>query len=139
MPEDGQKGDTPENAFSGVSPSGAPSGPSGAEVVVRRVVCGIPPGRVATYGQVAREAGLGRRARFVGCVMARLPAGSDVPWHRVVCAGGRLAFAPDTESYRRQRARLEQEGVAFSGQRVDMRQHGWRATLDELLWGGGHS
>lgn len=102
---------------------------------VRRVVCEIPPGRVATYGQVAREAGLGRRARFVGRVMAGLPAGSEVPWHRVVCAGGRLAFAPDTESYRRQRARLEQEGVAFSGQRVDLRQHGWRATLDELLWG----
>lgn len=132
MPEDGKKGDTPKNAFSGVSPSGA-------EEVVRRAVCGIPPGRVATYGQVARDAGLGRRARFVGRVMSRLPAGSEVPWHRVVCAGGRLAFAPDTEAYRRQRTQLEQEGVAFSGQRVDMRQHGWRATLDELLWGEGHS
>lgn len=102
---------------------------------VRRVVSLIPPGRVATYGQVAREAGLGRRARFVGRVMARLPEGSDVPWYRVLCAGGRLAFAPDTESYRRQRARLEEEGVSFAGHRVDLGRHGWRVTLDELLWG----
>ncbi|MFU8821612.1 MAG: MGMT family protein [Gammaproteobacteria bacterium] len=73
---------------------------------VRRVVSLIPPGRVATYGQVAREAGLGRRA-----------------------------FPPDTESYHRQRARLEEEGVSFTGHRVDLGHHGWRATLDELLWG----
>jgi len=102
---------------------------------VRNIVSAIPAGRVATYGQVAREAGLGRRARFVGRVMARLPAGSRVPWHRVVCAGGRLAFDPDTASYRRQRARLEQDGVAFKGARVDLARHGWRVTLDELLWG----
>lgn len=109
-----------------------------AEERVRRIVSSIPPGRVATYGQVAREAGLGRRARFVGRVMARLPAGSAVPWHRVLCAGGRLAFGPDTESYRRQRARLEQEGVRFRGAGVDLERHRWRATLDELLWGPRH-
>jgi len=102
---------------------------------VRRVVNLIPPGKVATYGQVAREAGLGRRARFVGQVMARLPEGSEVPWYRVLCAGGRLAFPPDTASYRRQRTRLEAEGVSFAGHRVDLGRYGWRATLDELLWG----
>lgn len=112
--------------------------PRDAEERVRRAVGRIPPGRVATYGQVAREAGLGRRARFVGRVMARLPEGSDVPWHRVVCAGGRLAFDPGSDHYRRQRTRLEQEGVAFSGHRVNVARHGWRASLDELLWGGGH-
>ena len=109
--------------------------PGDEEERVRRVVSSIPPGTVATYGQVAREAGLGRRARFVGRVMARLPAGSDVPWHRVLCAGGRLAFEPGTESYRRQRACLEHEGVRFKGLAVDLERHGWRATLDERLWG----
>ncbi len=104
---------------------------------VRQVVCAIPAGRVATYGQVAREAGLGRRARFVGRVMARLPAGSKVPWHRVLRAGGEPAFPVDSESYRRQRTLLEAEGVRFIGRRVDLEAHGWRATLDELLWGPG--
>lgn len=95
----------------------------------------IPSGRVTTYGQLAREAGLGRRARFVGQVMARLPPDSPVPWHRVVCAGGRLAFPADSRAYARQRARLEAEGVAFDGTRVNLRRHGWQATLDEILWG----
>jgi methylated-DNA-protein-cysteine methyltransferase-like protein len=102
---------------------------------VRRVVREIPPGRVASYGQVAREAGLGRRARFVGRVMARLPAGSGVPWYRVLRAGGELAFAEGTEDYRRQRALLEAEGVEFSGRKVHLGRYGWRASLDELLWG----
>jgi methylated-DNA-protein-cysteine methyltransferase related protein len=105
------------------------------EARVCRVVCAIPPGRVATYGQVAREAGLGRRARFVGRVLARLPEGSTVPWHRVLRAGGQLAFPPGSEAYLRQRAALEAEGVAFRGRRVDLASHGWRTSLDELLWG----
>lgn len=108
--------------------------PSDAEAKVRRVVSAIPPGRVATYGEVAREAGLGRQARFVGRVMAHLPRGSRVPWHRVLCAGGRLAFEPGSAAYLRQRARLEQEGVRFRGHVVDLERHGRRASLDELLW-----
>lgn len=108
--------------------------PPDAEARVRRVVDAIPPGRVATYGEVAREAGLGRRARFVGRVLARLPRGHRLPWHRVLCAGGRLAFEPGSAAFRRQRGRLEQEGVRFKGNIVDLGRHGWRASLDELLW-----
>ena len=48
----------------------------------------IPRGRVATYGQVARVAGLPGRARQVGYAMYALAAGSTVPWHRVVNAQG---------------------------------------------------
>jgi len=105
------------------------------EEAVLAVVRSIPPGRVATYGQVAKEAGLGRRARFVGRVMARLPEGSDVPWHRVVRAGGEIAFPAGSEGRRRQRSRLDAEGVAFDGEKIDMLRCGWRASLDELLWG----
>lgn len=105
------------------------------EQAVLGVVRSIPPGRVATYGQVAREAGLGRRARFVGRVMARLPEGSDVPWHRVVRAGGEIAFPAASEGRRRQRSRLEAEGVVFDGEKIDLLRCGWRASLDELLWG----
>lgn len=104
---------------------------------VREVIRAIPPGRVASYGLVAREAGLGRRARFVGRVLSRLPKGSDVPWHRVLRADGRVAFAPGSDHHRRQLAKLAREGVTVAGGRVDLGRHGWRATLDELLWGGG--
>lgn len=84
----------------------------------------IPPGRVATYGQIARIAGLPGRARLVGRVMA---ATSDaIPWHRVLGAAGRVSDRgqPDVEAL--QRERLEQEGVAFDQRgRVDLDQFGW--------------
>jgi methylated-DNA-protein-cysteine methyltransferase related protein len=83
----------------------------------------------------AREAGLGRRARFVGQVMARLPADSPVPWHRVVCVGGRLAFPADSPAYGDSAPGWRRKAVAFDGARVDLQRHGWQVTLDEILWG----
>src|SRR5262249_14962973 len=59
------------------------------------VVSRIPRGRVATYGQVATLAGLPRQARLVGYSMHALPADSDVPWHRVVNAAGRISIRSD--------------------------------------------
>jgi O-6-methylguanine DNA methyltransferase len=56
---------------------------------VLALVARIPPGRVATYGDIARLAGRPRAARAVGTVMAhaRRPG---LPYHRVVGAGGRV-------------------------------------------------
>jgi alkylated DNA nucleotide flippase Atl1 len=53
----------------------------------------------------------------------------------VVRAGGEIAFPAGSEGRRRQRSRLEAEGVAFDGEKIDMLRCGWRASLDELLWG----
>src|SRR5882724_7404582 len=49
---------------------------------IRRVVSKIPRGRVMTYGDVARAAGMPGAARTVGYAMRAL--GRDVPWQRVV-------------------------------------------------------
>lgn len=86
----------------------------------------IPPGRVATYGQVARLAGLPRHARQVGYAMAALPAGSDVPWQRVVNAQGKVSPRAVPGFEEQQRVLLEREGVAFgpSG-RIVMARHHW--------------
>lgn len=97
-----------------------------------QTVAGIPPGRVASYGQVARQAGLPRGARLVGRALRLAPEG--LPWHRVVNAQGRIALPPDSDGYREQRARLLAEGVTLRGPRVDLRRHGWAPDLDELLW-----
>lgn len=99
------------------------------------VVRGIPPGRVMTYGQVADMAGLARGARFVGWALGRLAADSDVPWHRVLGAPGRISFARDSEAFRRQRDRLQAERVRVCRGRVDLREFGWHDALDHLLWG----
>jgi methylated-DNA-protein-cysteine methyltransferase-like protein len=99
-----------------------PSEPAPRERVWQ-VVASIPLGRVATYGDVAAQAGLPRGARYVGSVLRELPAGSRLPWHRVLNASGRLSVDPLTA--REQRERLESEGVAFVAGRVDLRRFGW--------------
>ncbi|HUS23810.1 MAG TPA: MGMT family protein [Candidatus Binatia bacterium] len=84
----------------------------------------IPPGRIASFAQVAAAAGFPRQPRLAGYALHRLPAGSDVPWHRVVNAQGRIAFPAASAAYREQRQRLESEGVAFVAGRVDWRRYG---------------
>ena len=79
------------------------------------VVAKIPAGRVCSYGDVARLAGLPGAARRVGRALRALPPGSGVPWHRVVSASGRLSLEPSTRAGREQRRRLAAEGIAVSG------------------------
>ena len=80
---------------------------------VRAVVRALPTGGVATYGEVAREAGSPGAARAVGRVLA---AGGDLPWWRVVAADGRLVPGNEDEHA----ARLRAEGVAVRDGRVVM-------------------
>lgn len=94
----------------------------------------IPRGCVANYGQVAEIAGIPRGARQVGYALRHVPEGMDLPWHRVIQASGRSAFAPDSAAFRRQRDRLAGEGVVMVGARVDMDRYRWQPALDELLW-----
>jgi methylated-DNA-protein-cysteine methyltransferase related protein len=73
---------------------------------VLAIVAGLPEGTVATYGEVAAEAGRPGAARAVGTVLRTQGAG--VPWWRVVTAGGRLVPGLETEHARR----LAAEGVS---------------------------
>ena len=95
----------------------------------------VPRGRVASYGEIAERAGLPRRARLVGRVLAELPAGTRVPWHRVVNAQGRISLPAGSSAAREQRQRLLAEGVRIVGGRVALKDFGLRSTLDEILWG----
>lgn len=101
---------------------------------IRAMVRAIPPGTVASYGQIARLVGLPRGARLVGRVMAALPPDSDVPWHRVLNAAGRISLPEGSEGYRRQRDRLRDEGVPVRSGRVSLSRYGWEPGLDELVW-----
>ncbi|HZT30823.1 MAG TPA: MGMT family protein [Bryobacteraceae bacterium] len=90
--------------------------------VLRQTVRKIPKGKVATYGQVAAEAGFPGCARQV--VWALHDCGGALPWHRVVGAGGRILLGGHAGM--EQRIRLQSEGVAFQGDRVSMARHQWR-------------
>ena len=92
--------------------------PFTAEVV--RIFKEIPPGRVVTYGQVARLAGSPRAARQVVRILHTMSEKHQLPWHRVVNAKGEIAV-PDDESRELQRMLLESEEVEFlSDGRVDL-------------------
>lgn len=80
---------------------------------VRDLVASIPPGRVATYGDIASAAGLSS-PRTVGWIMRTDAA--DLPWHRVIGASG----TPAPHLAHRQWAALELEGVPIRGGRVDL-------------------
>jgi methylated-DNA-protein-cysteine methyltransferase related protein len=89
------------------------------------VVRQIPPGKVATYGQIAEI--IGCSARMVGYAMAALKHidAPDVPWQRVVNRMGKISILdPFGKSIQRQI--LEEEGVSFSkSDQIDFREYGW--------------
>ncbi|HLJ89440.1 MAG TPA: MGMT family protein [Candidatus Angelobacter sp.] len=82
---------------------------------IRATISKIPRGKVSTYGKIASVAGFPGAARQV---VRALQRAYDIPWHRVVAAGGRIALPG--EAGMEQRFRLESEGVGFSGRRVRM-------------------
>ena len=98
---------------------------------VWQIVRQIPPGKVATYGQIAAmiapPAGMDAKsylafgARWVGGAMAACPA--EVPWQRVVNSQGKISVRPDAHS---QRELLEDEGIEFDDRgRIDLKRYGW--------------
>lgn len=85
------------------------------------VVSEIPPGKVASYGLIARLIGREKNARQVGKVLSCAERYGDFPCHRVVNHAGRTA-----PGWSEQRALLEEERVAFKPNGcVDMARFGW--------------
>ncbi|WP_167105047.1 MGMT family protein [Mycobacterium sp. DL592] len=83
--------------------------------LVRRLVASIPPGSVATYGDISSAAELSS-PRIVGWIMRT--DSSDLPWHRVITASGR----PAPHLATRQLELLRAEGVLADDGRVDLAQ-----------------
>jgi methylated-DNA-protein-cysteine methyltransferase-like protein len=84
----------------------------------------IPPGRVTTYGWLARRLGRPQHARLVGYAMHSAP--DDVPCQRVINSQGRLSGAPHFGPPGQQ-ALLEAEGIIFKKDGgVDLRRYLWR-------------
>jgi methylated-DNA-protein-cysteine methyltransferase-like protein len=81
-------------------------------------VCAIPRGQVSTYGAVARAAGFPGRARQAGFALRVGPKALNLPWHRVVGAGGRIVFPKASPEHKEQARRLRAEGVSVQNGRV---------------------
>ena len=102
------------------------------------IVRKIPPGKVATYGQIARISptpeGMDPKAyqafgpRWVGGAMAACP--DDVPWQRVVNSKGEISLRPGAE---KQRQLLKEEGIPFDERgRVNLKVFGWDGSGEEV-------
>ena len=101
---------------------------------IRKAVRAIKRGTFASYGEVARRAGLPGRARLVGQVL-RDSDDARLPWHRVTGAGGRIAFPAGSSNARRQLRLLAGEGVKIRGNRaLAAPAAGGKRSLDALLW-----
>lgn len=105
---------------------------SAALEAIYSIVRRIPRGRVASYGQVARLAGLPGRARLVGRALAEVPVETaPLPWHRVINAQGRISLTG--VAGREQRKRLRAEGITLHKGRIDLRRHAWLPGSDSPL------
>lgn len=94
------------------------------------VVGRIPRGRVATYGQVARLAGIPGHARQVGYALHAMATAEPIPWHRVLNARGEISRRSVGDADELQRRLLEAEGVRFdAGGRVDLARFQWRPRV----------
>ena len=97
-------------------------------------IADIPPGSVASYGQVAEIAGIPRGARQTAYALRHAPAEMNLPWFRVVQVSGKLAFEPGSAAFKRQAGLLAEDGVVLLNGRIDMKKYRWQPDLDELLW-----
>jgi methylated-DNA-protein-cysteine methyltransferase-like protein len=69
-----------------------------------RIALAIPPGKVMTYGMIARAAGGGGQAsRSVTGILGKayMKGEKNIPWHRIVYAGGKVWLSPEHEASRR--------------------------------------
>lgn len=95
-----------------------------------KIVEQIPPGKVATYGQIARLAGMAGHARFVGYALHRLPGHLNIPWQRVINSRGEISLPVADGQYALQKALLEKEGVIFVNEKIDLEKFGWEPEQD---------
>jgi methylated-DNA-protein-cysteine methyltransferase-like protein len=109
-----------EPSRSKISPSRQQRAPENnpALEAIWHAVCAIPRGQVSTYGAVARSAGFPGRARQAGFALRVAPESLNLPWHRVVGAGGRIVFPKSSREHREQARRLRAEGVLVQNGRV---------------------
>ncbi|MGO1298524.1 MAG: MGMT family protein [Vibrio sp.] len=92
------------------------------------VIARIPQSSISTYGEIARMAGYPGYARHVGKALKKLPAGSHLPWYRVINSQGRISLTG--EGFTRQRNQLLAEGIdVTSAGQVSLAKYRWDPTL----------
>ncbi|MDH0030970.1 MULTISPECIES: MGMT family protein [unclassified Acinetobacter] len=94
---------------------------------ILQVIALIPDGKVASYGQIAKLAGLPKHARLVGYVLKHLDKESQIPWYRVINSQGKISVTRmDEKGNNVQQDLLEAEGVYLLNGKVSLKKFGWQ-------------
>jgi methylated-DNA-protein-cysteine methyltransferase-like protein len=97
---------------------------------ILQVVALIPYGKVASYGQIAKLAGLPKHARLVGYVLKHLDQATEIPWHRVINSQGKISLSKlDHCEENIQRLKLLEEGVMVIADKINLKQYQWMNEL----------
>ncbi len=97
---------------------------------ILQVVALIPYGKVASYGQIAKMAGLPKHARLVGYVLKHMDSEAEIPWHRVINSQGKISLSKlNNQGENIQRLKLLAEGVMVIGDKINLKQYQWKNGL----------
>ena len=93
---------------------------------ILQVIALIPYGKVATYGQIAKLAGLPKHARLVGYVLKKMDADTEIPWHRVINSQGKISLIKvNLQGDNIQSLKLLAEGVVVIGDKINLKKYQW--------------
>ncbi len=99
---------------------------------VKETIKKIPPGHVATYGQIAACAGNPQATRLVVWVLHTYSHTENLPWHRVVNSKGGISLGHGS-GYEEQKALLEKEGVTFDkNDIINLKKYQWNPNQTYL-------
>ena len=94
--------------------------------MIFQVIAQIPYGRVASYGQIARLAGIPKHSRLVGYVLKHMDADSSLPWYRVINSQGKISLSKLNDQGQNIQAQLLMaEGILVIGDKVKMKEFQW--------------
>jgi methylated-DNA-protein-cysteine methyltransferase-like protein len=93
---------------------------------VYEIVKKIPHGKVTTYGAIAEKLGIRSSARMVGWALNSDKLNEEMPYHRVVNRNGELTGKRHFATVDLMKQLLESEGIEFSDDAVDMKNHFWK-------------
>ncbi|WP_171284968.1 MULTISPECIES: MGMT family protein [unclassified Acinetobacter] len=101
--------------------------------LILQVVALIPYGKVATYGQIAKMAGLPKHARLVGRVLQQVED-KYLPWHRVINSQGKISLSKlDVQGDNLQIIKLQAENIVVNAGKINLKLYQWDGEISKVI------